>query len=377
MVEYFKQEMFKLKSANYLLRSDIAALRESNQHLAEHNLSLEASHSALKQNVTKMSQSNMRLALNNSEQKDTISKLKQDLKMEKIRGNSEIKSLQEQLKDNDRQHENEMNRMRREMERLRKIIAKTPGSGKAPLNRSAKGADGSGMPRVGSMENMSVTSTLASSEEEWGHDAFLERSKPSRSDPANWTVVKKRDRRPRKPRSSQTSYGRRFSGDGPRGSGSRGKYTSTRTEETPKKYSSPTNKPMPNSSLAAAANLTPSPSPANSRPNSRPTSRASSRANSPVPPPNSGGHGRGGGRGSGSYRGRGGGRGGGGGGGSRRGSMGRGSMSTSNLKSPPPSGNTPRRTLSQSSLGSKGKEKTSSMQRTNSQGNIDNSNTKQ
>lgn len=299
MVEYFKQEVFKLKSANYLLRTDLAALREANQHLSEHNLSLEASHSALKQNVVKMSQSNMRLAVNNAEQKDVISQLKQESKMDKIRANSELKAMKEQLSDQERQHENEMNRMRREMERLRKIIAKA--SDKGPQNKYERATfnrkSGSYMPRVSSMENMSVTSTLASSEEEWGHDAFLERTSLQRKDPANLTAVKTRERRPRK----STARSRRHNGGGRGGGGGK----------TPK-YSSPTNKPIPNSSLAAAAT-------GNSRPNSRPPSRA----NSPTPKKGI------------SRR--------------RRGSFGK---SSSSGKAPSSGNNTPKRTLSQSSLAS-------------------------
>lgn len=323
--------MFKLKSANYLLRSDVTSLRETNQHLLEHNVSLEASHSALKQNVTKMSQSNMRLAVNNAEQKDAIVKLKQELKMEKIRNNSERKSLQDQLQDKDKHHDMEMNEIRRELERLRKIIAKTP-KNKDPKDERAKfDRSASGVPRVASVGNMSVASTLASSDDEWGHDAYFEKNKASRKG-------KKRERRPRKPRGSAGGgSGRRYSGDGPRKSGNRGNSRSSNYKKglVPNKYSSPTNKPMPNSSLAAAAtkSATPTPSPGNSRPNSRPTSRATS----PIP---SGGGGRGG--------------------DSRR-SMGssKGSnKSSSSFKSPPSGGsNAPERTMSQSSLGSSGKGK--------------------
>ena len=327
MLEYFRQEMFKLKSANYLLRTDLAALRESNQHLTEHNLSLEASHSALKQNVIKISQSNMRLAANHAEQRDAICKLKQELKMEKIRNNSEMKSMQDQLKEKDKLHETELNRMRREMERLRNIIAKTPNKGapkyeRASFNRSNKGV-GKELPRVSSMENMSITSTLASSEEEWGHDAFLERTKSPQQKPDNWTVVKKRERHPRKPKPPAGS--RR----GPRGS--------SNSNKTPTKYNLQTNKPMPNSSLAAAASkVTPIPSPASSRP--------PSRAASPA--------------------------------GSRRGSLGRGSSKAS-LKSPP-AHNPPKRTVSQTSLvsnqsslaSSKSKNKPKTIPRAMSQGNI-------
>ena len=53
--------------------------------------------------------------------------------MEKIRNNSESKAMKDQLNDKDRQHENELNRMRREMERLRKIIAKTPDKGSSKV----------------------------------------------------------------------------------------------------------------------------------------------------------------------------------------------------------------------------------------------------
>ena len=275
MVEYFKQEVFKLKSANYLLRTDLAALREANQHLSEHNLSLEASHSALKQSVIKMSQSNMRLAVNNAEQKDVISKIKQEAKMEKIRANSELKAMKEQMNDQERQHEHELKRMRREMERLRKISAKNPNKPAPQKNQRAKfdATTTRSMSRVSSVENMSVTSTLASSDEEWGHDAFWERSSSQRKDSA-----KKRERRPRKP----TARSRRFNADGLSGSGnSRGgggnKTPMSGSNTRPKQYISPTNKPMPNSSLAAAAfKSTPTPWPANSRPNSRPLSRATS-----------------------------------------------------------------------------------------------------
>ena len=79
--------------------------------------------------------------------------------MDKIRANSELKAMKEQMNDQERQHGNELNRVRREMERLRTIIGKTPNKAPNKKNPRAKKFDGTpgNMSCVSSMENMSVT----------------------------------------------------------------------------------------------------------------------------------------------------------------------------------------------------------------------------
>ena len=259
MLNYFRQEVFKLKSANYLCRIDLAELRELNQHLTDHAASLEASHSVLNQSVTKLSQSNMRMAQHNLEQKDQIHKLKQELKMEKIKQSSELKALHDEIQKKDRQHDIEMTRMRRELERFRKVVAKAPiDTGKdTPKNERATFAKrgyrpGMDIPRVSSTGNMSTISAM-SSEQEWGQDAFNEKSLAPRKQETSRTVVSRKER-PRKPRPPL----KRSSGLGDRGP----------RNNTPKGYEPP-KKPMKSSLAAAAKIVTGSPTPRHSTPPSR------------------------------------------------------------------------------------------------------------
>lgn len=276
MLNYFRQEVFKLKSTNYLLRTDLAELRESNKHLADHVASLEASHSALKQNIVKLNQSNVRMAQKNGEQKDEIHKLKQELRMNKLRHTSELKALQDEARNKELQQEMKTTQLRRELERLRKIVAKAsapagiapnaPKYERAKFSNAGRGP-GMGMPRVSSMGTMSMSSAV-SSEQEWGHDGFNEKSSrvPEKDDTGWCTVDSKKGRRPRKPRPPPV---RTFSGHGDRGH-----------RMNPPKAHTPRNK-IVDSSLAAAA-LTLSPSSANSRPPSRVASPASASRRSSL-----------------------------------------------------------------------------------------------
>lgn len=272
MLNYFRQEVFKLKSANYLFRTDLAEFKVLNQHLTDHAASLEASHSALKQSVTKLSQSNMRMAENNLEQKDQIHKLKRELKMEKIKQSSELRALQDEMKSKDRQHDTETTRLRRELERLRKIVAKAPTAAKSTRKYEratfAKSGYRPGMcvPRVSSMGNMSTISAM-SSDQEGDQDGFYEKSRvPQKREITSRTVVSKNER-PKKPRLPPV----RSSGPGDRGP----------RNHIPKGYAP--SKKIVNSSLATAAKaVTRSPSPSNSRPPSRAASPASASLRSSL-----------------------------------------------------------------------------------------------
>jgi myosin heavy subunit len=123
MLDYFRKEVFKLKSANYLLRTDFAALQEEHRTLQSHVQSTEASYSAMRQNIAKLSQSNMRLAVELGEEKNFIQKLKKDLKMEKQRLSSEVKRKSEEVLGRDKMHEAEIATLKRELARMRQIIA--------------------------------------------------------------------------------------------------------------------------------------------------------------------------------------------------------------------------------------------------------------
>jgi hypothetical protein len=202
------------------------------------------------------------MAQRNAEQKDQIHKLKQELRVNKLNHTSELKALQEEAKKKDVQQDTETTQLRRELERLRKLLAKgsAPASS-APNYELAKFANagrgpGMCMSRMSSMGNMSMSSVM-SSEQEWGHDGFYEKSSrlPQKKEIGVGTAVSKKERRPRKPRPPQV---RTFSGHGDR----------ARRNNPPKAHTS-SNK-IVNSSLAAAARaVTPSPFPANSRPPSR------------------------------------------------------------------------------------------------------------
>jgi len=123
MLEYFRKEVFKLKSANYLLRTDYATLQEDHRQLQAHTASLEASYNAMKQNVARMSLTNNKLGHQLTDQKDYIGKLRQDIKMDRIRHNAELKRRDEAVLGKKKLYETEINRYQRELERLKNIIA--------------------------------------------------------------------------------------------------------------------------------------------------------------------------------------------------------------------------------------------------------------
>ena len=123
MLEYFRKEVFKLKSANYLLRTDFATLQEEHRQLQAHAQSMEASYNAMKQNVARMGLTNSKLGHQLGDQKDYIGKLRQDLKMDRIRTNAELKRRDEAALGKKKIYETELNRYQRELERLRNIIA--------------------------------------------------------------------------------------------------------------------------------------------------------------------------------------------------------------------------------------------------------------
>ena len=189
MLEYFRKEVFKVKSANYLLRVDLGSLKLDYQHLQMRNESLEASNGSLKQSMNRMSQMNMKMNIQAAEQKNKISGLVQELKMEQLCGQSTLKRKEEAILGRDKMHSAETARLKRELENLQKIISKGPGSPfeekpkiesasfrrgtrlnrKNGLgNRLSVGVQHSSISRSTSTENISISgSTQASSEEEW------------------------------------------------------------------------------------------------------------------------------------------------------------------------------------------------------------------
>jgi myosin V len=122
MLDYFRKEVFKLKSANYLLRTDLASVQEEFRALQSHSQSTEASYSAMTKNIGKLSLNNMRLAHQLGEEKDFILKLKKDLKQERIRYAAEISRKTEEVLGRDKMHDAEVTRLNRELVHLRQII---------------------------------------------------------------------------------------------------------------------------------------------------------------------------------------------------------------------------------------------------------------
>ena len=193
MLEYFRKEMFKVKSANYLLRVDLGALKVEHQHLQMRNESLEASNESLKQNMNRISQINMKMNIQAAEQKNKITSLVQELKMEQLCSQTTLKRKEEAILGRDKMHSAETARLKRELENLQILMSK--GSGSSPSegklktemasfrrggtrlnrknvlgNRLAVNVQYPSFSRSTSMENMSVSgSTQASSEEEWSN----------------------------------------------------------------------------------------------------------------------------------------------------------------------------------------------------------------
>lgn len=128
MLDYFRKEVFKLKSANYLLRTDLAALHEEHRVLQAHSQSAVASYTAMTKDIERLSENNKRLARQLMEERDFIAKLKKDAKMEKLRHTSELNRKAEEVLGRDKMHDAEVARLNRELVRLRQIIVENGGT---------------------------------------------------------------------------------------------------------------------------------------------------------------------------------------------------------------------------------------------------------
>mmetsp|Transcript_28624 Transcript_28624/g.66575 ORF Transcript_28624/g.66575 Transcript_28624/m.66575 type:complete len:389 (+) Transcript_28624:71-1237(+) len=187
MLEYFRKEVFRLKSANYLLRTDYTALKEEHTKLQMHTQSVEASNSSLKHNMSKLSNTNRHLVYKIGEQKELIGKLNQDLKMDNIRHHAELKRRREEILGRNKMHDAELNRLKRENERLMEIISKGPEGPKGPpkyerasfseSGRSLLSKKGSkldlqaGAPAVSlNIQSTDHDESNSESEDEFGHD---------------------------------------------------------------------------------------------------------------------------------------------------------------------------------------------------------------
>jgi len=182
MLEYFRKEVFKLKSMNYLLRTDLTTLKHDHQTLQMHKESVEASHEALKQNWNRMSQQNMKLNVQVVEQKNKITSLAQKVKIDTLRYENELQRQEEAILGRDKQHGAEIVRLKRELEKLQAVITKGPTMTQAEhimeratfrqLNRRSVLGTGHvaiqspSISRSTSMENMSIGGSTVS-EEEW------------------------------------------------------------------------------------------------------------------------------------------------------------------------------------------------------------------
>lgn len=121
MLDYFRKEVFKLKSANYLLRTDLSTLQEEHRELQSRAEATEASYTAMRQNIGKLSQSNMRLAVELGEEKSFILKLKKDIKMDRIRHNAELQRKGEEVLGRDKVHQMEVKKLKEDLSCLREL----------------------------------------------------------------------------------------------------------------------------------------------------------------------------------------------------------------------------------------------------------------
>lgn len=121
MLDYFRKEVFKLKSANYLLRTDLQTQQDENRELQSRVEGTEASYTAMRHNIAKLSQSNMRLAVELGEEKSFILKLKKDIKMDRIRHNAELQRKSEEVLGRDKVHQMEVKKLTGDISRLRAI----------------------------------------------------------------------------------------------------------------------------------------------------------------------------------------------------------------------------------------------------------------
>jgi hypothetical protein len=305
MLDYFRTEVFKLKSANYLLRNDLAGVKAENQQLVVQNQSLEASVGALRQNIQRLSETNLQIGTMSSRQKDELYKLRQDFKMENLRHASELKKVLEDSAARSQMQDQEISRLKREVERYRRVVAKSTPAPKATATYerapfapvSNESTDDPNMSRSSSMvtfEEVPVSSGPDS--EVWGHDGYFQtlatskesgsfdrRSDPKRRSNATWTMLKRKKGNLVDDDSSHSSRAGSKGNDSGH-SRSRGNYGGG-------KYKKPPQQP----NAGPVANLTGGSGNFNRRPTTTPAPRTRnppSRSNSktqspPVRPPNS------------------------------------------------------------------------------------------
>ena len=115
MLEYLRNEVFKIRGKNYLLRTDLNSLKEENHHLTEHSASVTASFEALKQHANQLSKTNMKLIVDSTSQKELIAKLKIEVKNAGYSSRMDISKLREELKRKDMEHAEEISRLKKEL----------------------------------------------------------------------------------------------------------------------------------------------------------------------------------------------------------------------------------------------------------------------
>eukprot|EP00594_Rhizosolenia_setigera_P000022 CAMPEP_0178941548 /NCGR_PEP_ID=MMETSP0789-20121207/1467_1 /TAXON_ID=3005 /ORGANISM="Rhizosolenia setigera, Strain CCMP 1694" /LENGTH=1365 /DNA_ID=CAMNT_0020620793 /DNA_START=92 /DNA_END=4192 /DNA_ORIENTATION=+ len=115
MLEYLRNEVFKLRGKNYLLRTDVTQLKEANATLTEHNSSVSASFEALKQHATQLSKTNMKLIVDTSQYKQEVTKLRTEVKSTSYSAKKEVAKLREELKKKEQAHQDEIVRLKREL----------------------------------------------------------------------------------------------------------------------------------------------------------------------------------------------------------------------------------------------------------------------
>ena len=115
MLEYLRNEVFKIRGKNYLLRTDLNEMKEANHHLTEHSASVTASFEALKQHANQLSKTNMKLIVDTASQKEIIAKLKNQVKSTGYSTRTEVSKLREELKRQEMKHAEEIARLKKEL----------------------------------------------------------------------------------------------------------------------------------------------------------------------------------------------------------------------------------------------------------------------
>ena len=121
MLGYLRKQSEDLKNKNMTLVADLTSVKDEYAHLREQHSSLTASYEALKQHATQLSQTNMKMRIQGTDSKKEFIEAKKALSTANFAHKSNIEKLKDLMRAKDEDHEQEIARMKAELEQMRNI----------------------------------------------------------------------------------------------------------------------------------------------------------------------------------------------------------------------------------------------------------------